>query len=68
MDPEPKAILEETCVLVREGEKPQCQFDCIASSIYSGHHFTSVGNCRYRTLAEQSHPIQFLVYSSHGLR
>ena len=34
MDPEPKAIAKETCVLVREGEKPQSQFDRIASSIY----------------------------------
>jgi hypothetical protein len=40
MDLEPKAIPEEKCVLVREGEKAQSQFDSIASSIYSGHHFT----------------------------
>ena len=34
MDPEPKAIPEEMCVLAQEGEKPQSQFDRIASSIY----------------------------------
>ena len=34
MDPEPKAIPEEMCVLVQEGDKPQSQFDRIASSIY----------------------------------